>query len=207
MTQLLLRPLMDGQGAELYSELASGAETRWDYSSCVEAIPHLGNPGLRLFNVKNNISICLNSILFDGNFGMTDKAKLPLAELYSMLNATASSNHLQVTTGIREGILDLLWDPAKLAFYDFNLTLNACNDIFMAATHYPVVDDIIPNKVLTFQSHAFGYNDLMTHILQGHPELLAPTAVQDYECCFAFIKAWSLEEFMVPNDIRECLIM
>jgi alpha,alpha-trehalase len=55
--------LTDDQAAELYSELASGAETGWDYSSRFEAIPQLGNPGLRSLNVKNNIPICLNSIL------------------------------------------------------------------------------------------------------------------------------------------------
>ncbi|KAG2114181.1 glycoside hydrolase family 37 protein [Suillus discolor] len=145
----LSTPLTDDQAAELYSELASGAETGWDYSSRFEAIPQLGNPGLRSLNVKNNIPICLNSILY--------KARVLLAKLYGTSNATASSNHLQVATGIREGILDLLWDPAKLAFYDFNLTSNARNDIFTAATYYPVWNGIIPDEVLASQSNAFGY--------------------------------------------------
>lgn len=145
----LSTPLTDDQAAELYSELASGAETGWDYSSRFEAIPQLGNPGLRSLNVKNNIPICLNSILY--------KARLLLAELYGTSNATASSNHLQVAAGIREGILDLLWDPTKLAFYDFNLTSNARNDIFTAATYYPVWNGIIPDEVLASQSNAFGY--------------------------------------------------
>lgn len=145
----LSTPLTDDQAAELYSELASGAETGWDYSSRFEAIPQLGNPGLRSLNVKNNIPICLNSILY--------KARILLAELYGTSNATASSTHLQVAAGIRAGILDLLWDPAKLAFYDFNLTSNARNDIFTAATFYPVWNGIIPNEVLASQSNAFGY--------------------------------------------------
>jgi len=59
----LSTPLTANQTAELYSELASGAETGWDYSSRFEAIPQLGNPGLRSLNVKNHIPICLNSIL------------------------------------------------------------------------------------------------------------------------------------------------
>ncbi|KAG2140240.1 glycoside hydrolase family 37 protein [Suillus bovinus] len=145
----LSTPLTDNQAAELYSELASGAETGWDYSSRFEAIPQLGNPGLRSLNVKNNIPICLNSILY--------KARLLLAELYGTSNATASNNHLQVAAGIRAGILDLLWDPSKLAFYDFNLTSNARNDIFTAATYYPVWNGIIPDEVLASQSNAFGY--------------------------------------------------
>lgn len=145
----LSTPLTDSQAAELYSELASGAETGWDYSSRFEAIPQLGNPGLRSLNVKNNIPICLNSILY--------RARILLAELYGTSNATASSTHLQVAAGIRAGILDLLWDPAKLAFYDFNLTSNARNNIFTAATFYPVWNGIIPNEILASQSNAFGY--------------------------------------------------
>lgn len=59
----LSTPLTDAQAADLYSELASGAETGWDYSSRFQTIPQLGNPGLRTLNVRNNIPICLNSIL------------------------------------------------------------------------------------------------------------------------------------------------
>ena len=58
-----LTPLTDSQAAELYSNLASGAETGWDFSSRFEADPQLGNPGLRTLNVRNNIPVCLNSIL------------------------------------------------------------------------------------------------------------------------------------------------
>jgi alpha,alpha-trehalase len=59
----LSTPLTDSQAAELYGELASGAETGWDYSSRFQLVPQLGNPGLRTLNVKNNVPICLNSIL------------------------------------------------------------------------------------------------------------------------------------------------
>ena len=58
-----LAPLNDSQAADLYSELATGAETGWDFSSRFLIDPQLGNPGLRTLNVKNNIPVCLNSIL------------------------------------------------------------------------------------------------------------------------------------------------
>ena len=61
-------PLNDSQKSELYSELASGAETGWDYTARWLMNPLAGgtnntNPGLRTLNVKNTIPICLNSIL------------------------------------------------------------------------------------------------------------------------------------------------
>ena len=59
----LSTPLTDSEAADLYSELASGAETGWDYSSRFLRVPQLGNPGLRTLNVKNNIPTDLNSIL------------------------------------------------------------------------------------------------------------------------------------------------
>jgi alpha,alpha-trehalase len=61
-------PLNDSQKAELYSELATGAESGWDYTARFLAEPLAGgtnntNPGLRTLNIKNTIPICLNSIL------------------------------------------------------------------------------------------------------------------------------------------------
>ena len=50
-----------------------------------------------------------------------------------------------------------MWDASKLAFYDFNLTSNARNSIFTAATFYPVWNGIIPDEVLASQANAFGY--------------------------------------------------
>ena len=58
-----LPSLSDSEAAELYSELASGAETGWDFSSRFERNPQLGTPGLRTLNVRNNVPVCLNSIL------------------------------------------------------------------------------------------------------------------------------------------------
>lgn len=80
-----------------------------------------------------------------------------LADLYGTSNATAAATHRQVAAGIRSGILDLMWDSNKLAFYDFNLTSNSRNSLFSAATYYPVWNGIIPDEVLSSQSNAFGY--------------------------------------------------
>ena len=59
----LTTPLTDEQADELYSELASGAESGWDFTARFEAVPQFGNPGLRTYNIKNTIPVCLNSIL------------------------------------------------------------------------------------------------------------------------------------------------
>lgn len=64
----LTTPLNDSEKADLYSQLASGAESGWDYSSRFIREPLAGgsnntNPALRTLNIKNHIPVDLNSIL------------------------------------------------------------------------------------------------------------------------------------------------
>ena len=52
----------------MYAELASGAETGWDYTVRWMKDPFAGsaedqNPKLRTLNVRSIIPVCLNSIL------------------------------------------------------------------------------------------------------------------------------------------------
>lgn len=61
-------PYNDTEKAALYAELASGAESGWDYSSRWTKQPHAGNltdqtPALRTLNVRNTIAVDLNAIL------------------------------------------------------------------------------------------------------------------------------------------------
>ena len=64
----LTTPLTEDEKEALYAELASGAETGWDYTVRFFKQPFAGgtnntNPGLRTLNVRGTIPICLNSIL------------------------------------------------------------------------------------------------------------------------------------------------
>lgn len=88
---------------------------------------------------------------------MIDKAHLLVAELYGQSNSSAVSSHRQIAANLRAGVLDLMWDAEKLAFYDFNLTANARNAAFTAANFYPMWSGIIPDEILASQPNAFGY--------------------------------------------------
>lgn len=64
----LTTPLTDDERADLYGQLASGAESGWDYSTRFIKDPVAGgsnntNPALRSLNIKSNIPVDLNSIL------------------------------------------------------------------------------------------------------------------------------------------------
>ncbi|KAG8214941.1 glycoside hydrolase family 37 protein [Butyriboletus roseoflavus] len=190
----LSTPLTDSQAAELYSELASGAETGWDYSSRFQIVPQLGNPGLRTLNVKNNIPICLNSILY--------KAHSLLATLYENSNATAAANHVQIAAGIRAGILDLMWDSSKLAFYDFNLTSNSRNSIFTVATFYPVWNGIIPDEVLASQANAFGYFAAVNMVMNKYNGTFPVTFVDWTGLQWDSPNAWPPHQYIIISALE-----
>ncbi|KAJ7366222.1 trehalase [Mycena albidolilacea] len=140
--------LNDSQAAALYAELASGAETGWDYSArWLTGDAALGT-GLRRLNVRGTLPVDLNSILY--------KNRVLMAQLYGKANATAAARHTAAAAAIKAGVLDLFWNATKLAFYDFDLVTNTRNDVFSTATFYPFWSGIIPPEVLASAENAFG---------------------------------------------------
>ncbi|KIJ50006.1 glycoside hydrolase family 37 protein [Sphaerobolus stellatus SS14] len=121
MTISLLISLADmitgaSEAADLFAELASGAETGWDYSRWMKN-PSLGNttfslPQTRMLNVRNTTDAWNVHVL--------------LADLYDQSSVSSSSSltqsHRSTAALLRTAILDLFWDSNKLAFYDFNCT-------------------------------------------------------------------------------------
>jgi alpha,alpha-trehalase len=146
-----LPPLSEGERAELYLQLATGAESGWDYTArwFSNSTNVAGNTGLRTLNVKNTVPICLNSILY--------KAHMNLASFYTTglaKNNSMASKHRKTASSLKAGILDLFWDSEKLAFYDFSLT-TARTGFFSPAVFYPFWNDIIPYEVMKNNENAF----------------------------------------------------
>ena len=64
----LTTPLTESQRGDLYAELATGAESGWDYTTRFAADVNAGgsnntNPLLRTYNIRKTIPVDLNSIL------------------------------------------------------------------------------------------------------------------------------------------------
>ncbi|KAJ7199396.1 hypothetical protein GGX14DRAFT_661910 [Mycena pura] len=76
-------PLNDSASAELYAELASGAKTDWDYSSCWLAGI---SAGLRSLNINKPIPVNLSSTLCN---------RLRMAQLYGASNRTACTRRIR----------------------------------------------------------------------------------------------------------------
>ncbi|KAJ7119784.1 Six-hairpin glycosidase-like protein [Mycena epipterygia] len=169
------------QSAALYAELASGAETGWDYSSRWLTNPAVPNPnigvdggpggaGLRALNVKGTVPVDLNSILY--------KNRVLMAGLYGTHNASAAARHTAAAAAIKAGVLDLFWNATKLAFYDFNLATNARNDVFSAATFYPLWSGIVPNEILSSTANAFGAFAALNMVLNRYNGTMPVTFIE-----------------------------
>ncbi|KAG8955246.1 hypothetical protein FRC03_011247 [Tulasnella sp. 419] len=159
----LITPYTEKEKADLYAELASGAESGWDYSSRWSREPwsnrhNLTNlqPLMRTLNVRGIGAVDLNSILYKAMLSLAD-----LHELNEQRNQENSSKAMPSTyrkdaTKLRSAIIDLMWDSSKLSFYDFNITSNSRSGFYSAAAFYPMWNDIWPDEVLADEQKAMG---------------------------------------------------
>ncbi|KAJ3518159.1 hypothetical protein NLJ89_g25 [Agrocybe chaxingu] len=155
--------LNETERSALYAELASGAETGWDYTMRWFSAGN-ENAGLRSLNVRNTIAVDLNSILYRNH--------ILLAQLYDTSNTTAVNRHISAAGALRAAILDLFWDSQKVkyfwlclgpkltmnfqvAFYDFVLDTNNRSNVFSAAAFYPFWSGIVPSQVARDEATAF----------------------------------------------------
>jgi alpha,alpha-trehalase len=118
------RPLNDTERAALYSNLASGAESGWDYSA-----RWLKNPSdavndnyfpLRSLNVVNTIPVELNSILYYN--------EITIAEFHRREgNYAAAREWAQRAANRSEAMTAILWNAEHYSYFDYNLTSSAQN--------------------------------------------------------------------------------
>jgi alpha,alpha-trehalase len=110
-----------------------------------------------------------------------DKSNIILADLYTSgrhANRSVSLKYRAAAANIRAGILDLLWDPSKFAFYDFNLTSNSRNSVFSFATFYPLWAGIVPHELISNPSNAFGFFSSINMVLRRFNGTYPPTFIE-----------------------------
>ncbi|KAG8898238.1 hypothetical protein FRB99_007577 [Tulasnella sp. 403] len=145
----------DDQKAAIYAELASGAETGWDYCTRWTKFPFatLANttdqePLLRGLNIRALIPVDLNSILYNSEIFLSELYDQSGSGSKSKRNGTPAASHRASAAKRKEAILDLMWDSQRLGFYDFNTTSNSRTDFLTAAHFYPFWNGIWPKDLL-----------------------------------------------------------
>ncbi|ETS87327.1 hypothetical protein PFICI_01155 [Pestalotiopsis fici W106-1] len=114
-----VKALNDSQKADLYANLATGAESGWDYSS-----RWLANPSdaaddvyfpLRSLNTRNIVSVDLNSILYAN--------EIQIAEyLEASGNDTGAKAYRELADARSKAMYALMWNDTYNSYFDYNLT-------------------------------------------------------------------------------------
>ena len=130
----------DTQKKELYADIASCAETGWDFSSRWVRDPYIpaivtknvpsNNEMLRTLNTRNVVPVDLNSILYMNEITLSEFAK----ELGDKRVEKTMKNQAKRR---REAMMLFMWDEGKKLYMDFNLTSGTKSEIFTLASYFP----------------------------------------------------------------------
>lgn len=130
-------PLNESQIATLYSNLASGAESGWDYTSRwlrtpLDAAEDIYFP-LRSLNVLETVPVELNSILYQN--------EVTISQFLSLLNETSESERwAEVASKRSDDMYDLMWNSTLYSYFDYNITSGSQN------IYIPVDSDARPRE-------------------------------------------------------------
>ncbi|KAF9018983.1 hypothetical protein BDZ89DRAFT_1164922 [Hymenopellis radicata] len=183
--------LNESQRSALYAEPASGAESGCDYTARWFADAKPGDADLKQLNVR--IPVDLNSILY--------KNHLLLAQLYASSNDSAASGHREAAAAIRTGILDLMWNSTKMAFYDFNLASAQQSSVFSAAAYYPYWSGIIPDQVLGSSENAFKAFAPLNLVLNRYNGTF-PSTFLETGLRWDYPNAWPPHQYILLQGLR-----
>ncbi|KAI2777291.1 glycoside hydrolase family 37 protein [Daldinia loculata] len=115
-------PLNKSEKAELYSNLATGAESGWDYNTRFIANPSDAAKDvyfpLRSLNTNNIVAVDLNSILYANEMvisGYLDESG----------DSTLATEFEQLAKNRSEAMYALMWNDKYMSYFDYNLTSGA----------------------------------------------------------------------------------
>lgn len=116
-------------------------------------------------------------------------------------STSKATSHRNTASKLRAGILDLFWDSNKLAFYDYNLTSNARNNLFSTATFYPFWVGIFPHEVLSDQGKAFGAFSSVNLVVNRYNGTF-PTTFVETSLQWDFPNAWPPHQHIALAALR-----
>jgi len=124
-----VKPLNESEMAQLYQNLASGAESGWDYSA-----RWLRTPGdavndvyfpLRSLNTVQIVPVDLNSILYFN--------EVAIAALLNLTgNSTAAQQYSTAAAQRSHAMYELMWNETHYSYFDYNMTSSGQNVFILA---------------------------------------------------------------------------
>ncbi|KAK4251274.1 glycoside hydrolase [Corynascus novoguineensis] len=149
-------PLNETEKAVLYSNLATGAESGWDYTSRWLGVPSDAARDvyfpLRSLNIRDIVPVDLNSILYQN--------EVIIAEyLEKAGNSSAAKRFATAAEQRSEAMYSLMWNATHWSYFDYNLTDNT-QHIFV-----PADEDTAPQD----RTEAPPGQQVFFHIAQLYP--------------------------------------
>jgi alpha,alpha-trehalase len=115
-------PLNETEKAELYSNLASGAESGWDYTARWLRTPNDAARDvyfpLRSLNVRSIVSVDLNSILYQNEVIISEY-------LEQAGNSSEAKRFADAAEQRSKAMYALMWNATHWSYFDYNLTDNS----------------------------------------------------------------------------------
>jgi alpha,alpha-trehalase len=115
-------PLNESEIASVYANLASGAESGWDYSSRWLRTPNDAANDvyfpLRSIAVNSLVPVDLNSILYQNEVIISEF-------LEQTGNSSAAEKFASAAKQRSEAMFDLMWNATHWSYFDYNLTSNS----------------------------------------------------------------------------------
>ena len=132
--------LNESERATLYANLATGAESGWDYTSRWianprDAVDDVYFP-LRSLNTANIVGVDLNSILYANE-------RTIAGYLEAAGNHTGAADFAQRAEERAAAMYALMWNPEEFAYFDYNLT-SASQNVYVPAD----ADILLPERRL-----------------------------------------------------------
>ncbi|KAF8740507.1 Alpha-trehalose glucohydrolase, partial [Rhizoctonia solani] len=198
----------------IYSELASGAESGWDYTarwmSDPYNLPEDRIEQMRRVQIRRIIPVDLNSILY--------RCHILIAELYERAVDDESpyawqhkQRHEIAASLLKSAILDLHWNENKTGFYDFELDTHGSKlkgprtgrikNFWSGATFTPFWSGIWPESVRTNQSRTMEAFSGMRDLLKRYGGPLPATVTKSGQQ-WDFPNAWPPLQYVAIKALQ-----
>ena len=171
-----MKPLNDSERATLYANLASGAESGWDYSSRWIATPRDAADDvyfpLRSLNTREIVGVDVNSILYAN--------EMTIAGYLNASGDGARAAEFEARARNRSAAMyDLMWSEEYHGYFDYNLTSGSQNLWVPLPSDYDEADNNTDPTAIT-EGAPRGYQ-LAFHAAQFYPFWLgaAPAHLRD----------------------------
>ncbi|KAJ1306067.1 hypothetical protein OPQ81_010779 [Rhizoctonia solani] len=208
------RPPTREEESRIYSELASGAESGWDYTarwmSDPYNLPKDRIEQMRRVQIRRIIPVDLNSILY--------RCHTLIAELYERAVDDESpyawqhkQRHEVAASLLKTAVLDLHWDEAKAGFYDFELNAHdskaeeartgRTRNFWSGATFAPFWSGIWPESVRTNQSKTMEAFAGMRDLLKRYEGPLPATVIKSGQQ-WDFPNAWPPLQYIAIKALQ-----